>query len=508
MSPIPERTARPGANGAFVNVYRPRLNSGPRLRAWTRLLAGAAILAVAAGCRASSTPAPGAMVVPGDENGFLDTLEARTFRWFWDLSDSANGLTPDRWPTPSFRSISATGFALTSYPIGVERGYVSRAAAAGRARTTLEFLWTAPQGTAPAGVIGYKGFYYHFLNRDDGMRFRDVELSTVDTALLLMGALACRDYFDRPDPAEAAVRALADSIYARVDWTWAQVRPPAIGHGWSPEQGFLPYDWKGYSEAMLVYLLALGSPTHPVGPGAWDAWCSKYEWGTFHDRSYVGIGPLFCYQYTHVWVDFRGIQDAYMRGRGIDYFENSRRATLAQRAYAEENPGKWRGYGPDVWGLTACDGPTDSTIVVDGMSREFHTYWGRGASFLGGRDDGTIAPTAAGGSLAFTPEASVPALMTMAKLYGSDLFTPYGFVDSFNPTLNVAVPVRQGKVVPGKGWFDTDYLGIDQGPILAMAENHRTGFVWRLLRGDPDLVRGLRQAGFSGGWLDSVTVGR
>lgn len=439
-----------------------------------------------------------------DTQAFLDTLEARTFRFFLERTDPATGLCPDRWPTRSFMSSAATGFALTAWPIGVENGFVSRDEALRRVRTSLRFLLDAPQDTARSGVAGYRGFFYHFLEADTGHRFGTVELSTVDTALLIAGALFCQSYFDRDDPAEAEVRALADSLYGRVEWTWAQVRPPTIGHGWVPESGHLPYDWRGYNEAMILYILALASPTYPVDPGAWDAWVAGYRWGEFEGQDHLGFPPLFGHQYSHVWIDFRGIQDAYMRERGIDYFENSRRAVLAQVAYARRNPGGWRGYGDELWGLTACDGPLDTLLVLDGAERRFHTYWARGASFREIQDDGTIAPTAAGGSIPFAPDLAVRALEAMRRDYGEHIFSSYGFLDALNPTFTAPVRVQHGRVVPGVGWFDTDYLGIDQGPILAMLENHRSELVWKTMRKNPHLVRGLRRAGFSGGWLDSV----
>jgi len=444
---------------------------------------------------------------PREQDRFLDDLQARTFRWFWDVTNPRTGLTPDRWPTQSFSSVAAVGFALTAYPIGVERGYVSRADAAARTLATLRFLWRAPQGPEPAGVAGYRGFFYHFLDPETGHRWEQVELSTVDTALLLAGALFARQYFDRADAVEDSIRALADSLYRRVDWTWAQARPPLISMGWYPESGYHGWDWRGYNEAMIVYILALGSPTHPIEPEAWNAWTETYQWGSFHGQDFLQFGPLFGHQYSHVWIDFRGIQDAYMRGRGIDYFENSRRATLAQRAYAIANPEGWKGYGPDVWGLTASDGPADVTLTVNGRERTFHTYWPRGAAAGYLNDDGTIVPTAAGGSVPFAPEIAIPALQAMRDRYGEHLYGHYGFVDAFNPTFTFTdVPLRHGRVVPGVGWFDTDHLGIDQGPILAMIENYRSELVWRLMREAPEIVRGLRRAGFSGGWLDAAQV--
>ena len=475
------------------------------------LLGATALWALsAAGCGNKREPPPVAAPAPNHvftdpvTAAFLDTLEARTFRFFWERSDARTGLTPDRWPTPSFASVSATGFALTAYPIGVERGWVSRAAARDRVLNTLRFFWTAPQDTARAGTIGYKGFFYHFLHPDTGMRFETVELSTVDTALFLAGALFCQSYFDGAGPAEAEIRALTDSLYARADWQWAQTRPPAIGHGWDPERGPLGYDWRGYNEAMIVYLMALGSPSHPVGADAWAEWTSRYRWGVFEGQEHLGFAPLFGHQYSHVWIDFQGIQDAAMRAKGIDYFENSRRATLAQQAYAVRNPGGFTGYGANLWGLSACDGPMDQSLTIDGRERQFRTYAARGASFTEVEDDGTIAPTAAAGSIAFAPDLVVPALISMRDTYGEHLFSRYGFLDALNPTLRLPVAVHHGHIDPQLGWFDTDYLGIDQGPIVAMIENLRSGLVWRTMRRNPHLVRGLRAAGFAGGWLDAA----
>jgi len=447
----------------------------------------------------SPTPAPTALRI----EALIDTVSRRTFDFFWERSPAATGLTPDRWPTPSFSSIAAVGFALTAYPIGAEQGYISRAAAAERVLTTLRFLYQLPQGPAASGTAGYHGFFYHFLDPSSGLRFQTVELSTVDTALLLAGALFCQQFFDGSGGLEPAIRAYADSLYRRTDWAWAQPRPPLVTMGWYPESGFHQLDWRGMNEAMLVYLLALGSPTHPIAAGAWEAWTSTYTWGEYYGQAHVGFAPLFGHHYSHVWVDFRGIADAYMRGRGLDYFENSRRATYAQRGYAMANPEGWRGYGPDIWGLTASDGPADVTRVVNGQSRRFFSYAARGASYTEVRDDGTLAPTAAAGSIAYAPEIVGPALVAMRERYGEGLFGQYGFLDAFNPTWQWSeVPLLHGRLIPGLGWFDLDYLGIDQGPILAMIANHRSELVWKHMRKSPYLIQGLRRAGFRGGWLD------
>ncbi|CAN5715592.1 glucoamylase family protein [soil metagenome] len=453
----------------------------------------------------SPQPVPSTAPQPPTDEAFLDTLQQRTFNFFWETTNPRNGLAPDRYPTRSFASVAAVGFALTAYPVGAERGYVTREQARERVLTTLRFLWRAPQGEQPAGITGYRGFFYHFLDMENGHRFERVELSTIDTALLMGGVLFCQQYFDGAHAEEAEIRSLADSLYRRVQWSWVNPQAPLIGMGWHPETGFIPHSYRGYDEAMLLYVLALGSPTHPVGPESWQAFTSSHPWRDFYGQEHVNFAPLFGHQYSHVWIDFRGIQDEYMRGRGIDYFENSRRATLSQRAYAQDNPMRWRGYGGDIWGLTASDGPKDTVLVIDGQPRQFWSYRARGAAATQIEDDGTLVPTAAGGSIPFAPEITIPALKGMRERYGEHLWGEYGFLDAFNPTLDFELPsgvrLQHGHIVPGVGWFDTDYLGIDQGPILLMAENHRSELVWRYMQRSPYIVRGLCRAGFTGGWL-------
>jgi hypothetical protein len=483
-------------------------------RAWlvvVSLVAAGACRSAATSSRAAApavAPAPHYAATPS-ENAFLDTLSRRTFDFFWDTTNPRNGLAPDRWPTKSFSSVAAVGFALTAYPIGVERGWVTRDQARERVLTTLRFFWRAPQSADATRVTGYKGFYYHFLDMETGYRFENVELSTIDTALLLAGALTCRQYFGSDAPGDREIRALTDSIYGRVDWNWARDNATLVNMGWRPDtaanqnaRGFNISSWRGYDEGMILYILALGSPTHPIDAAAWNEWVKTYRWQNYYGQAFVQFAPLFGHQYSHVWVDFRGVQDAYMRGRGIDYFENSRRAVLSQRAYAIANPDDWRGYGEQAWGLSASDGPLDSTLTIDGKARTFHTYWARGAGADEHNDDGTLVPTAAGGSIAFAPEIVIPTLRSMRARYGEPLFGKYGFVDAFNPTLRTSgPPLHHGHIVDGLSWFDNDYLGIDQGPIVAMIENYRSGMIWNLLRKDPDIVRGMCRAGFTGGWL-------
>lgn len=440
-----------------------------------------------------------------DGDPVVNNLERRTFRYFWDTTDKQTGLAPDRYPSPSFASIAAVGFALTAYVVGAERGFVSRGSARTRTLKTLRFFEALPQGPEETGVAGYKGFYYHFLDMKTGQRFGTTELSTVDTALLMGGVLVAQTYFDRDTRAEKEIRDLAGKIYGRVEWTWAQNRPSAISHGWRPETGFLRFDWRGYNEAMLLYILALGSPTYPVEPDAWAEWTETYKnsWGKFYGQEFLAFGPLFGHQYSHVWIDFRGIQDDYMRTKGIDYFENSRRAAYAQRAYARENPMRWRGYDSEIWGVSASDGPSDVVQIFNGEERGFFSYAGRGTAASHLLDDGTIAPTAAVGSIAFAPEIVIPTIRAFRARFGENLYQKYGFLDAVNPSFTfVNSPLRHGKVIENVGWIGQDYLGIDQGPIVAMIENYRSGLIWNVMQRNPAIRRGLERAGFKGGWLD------
>ena len=458
-------------------------------------LAGAlASWAVTPVARATDTPPLTSANVPTAKapllDPFFDDLEKRTFAFFWDSANPRNGLIPDRYPGPSWSSIAGVGFALTAYPIGVERGYVTRAAARDRTLATLRFFAAATEN---------HGFFYHFIDMKDGGRRNRSEVSTVDTALLVAGILTSQSYFNGKDPREAQIRRLAEKIYRRVDWTWAEPSSPALVMGWTPESGFIHANWVGYDEAMLVYILALGSPTHAVNPEAWKAWTSTYDkhWGTQYGQTDLSFGPLFGHQYSHIWVDFRAIQDNYMRGRGLDYFENSRRATYVQQRYAIENPMHWQGYGENIWGLTACEGPGRTRQVYDGQERRFYGYAARGVGLDGSLDDGTIAPAAAIGSLPFAPEIVIPATLEMYRRYGDSIYSTYGFRDAFN----LSYQGGGSEAKKASGWYDQHYLAIDEGPIVAMIENYRSELVWRIMRRNDYIRRGLERAGFQGGWL-------
>lgn len=438
----------------------------------------------------------------------LERLSRDTFVYFWETTDKNTGLAPDRFPSKSPASIAAVGFALTSYPIGVEHGYITRKQAVDRTLATLRFFWNLPLGPGKKGAAGYQGFYYHFLKMKDGTRSQDweIELSTVDTALLMAGVLFSQSYFDGPDKKESEIRVLADKLYRRVNWQWAQNHTPLITHGWFPDKGFLEHDWAGYNEAMLVYILALGSPTYAIGENTWQAWTADYkdDWAIDNGIEYLTFAPMFGHQYSHVWIDFRDIQDDYMKEKHSNYFENSKKAAYAQRQYAITNPESWDGYGENLWGLTACDGPGKFNLEVNGKMRKFMGYSARGVgnySF----DDGTLAPTALIGSLPFAPEIILPAIQSTYKSFGKHLYTNYGFLDSYNPSFKFDLPSKIGKVIPNVGWIANDYIGIDQGAILAMVENHQSELIWKTMRKNPYIKRGLKRAGFTGGWLKNLS---
>ncbi len=420
-------------------------------------------------------------------------LKKRTFDFFWNAIDT-NYQTLDRFPTKTFSSIAATGFGLSSYIVGIENKYISRSEGAKRVYQTLKILWDLPQGQEPTNVSGYKGFFYHFLTLDKAHRFKQVELSSIDTGLLMAGILSCMSYFDNEnDPTEKEIRQLADNLYRRVDWQWMMKPNGVMSMGWHPEKGFIESQWSGYNEAMVLLIMAMGSPTYPIDARSWSKWCATYPVDTFYGFKNVQFDPLFGHQYSHVWIDFRGIQDSFMRVQNDDYFSNSQKATLSNRAYCIQNPMKWEGYHHDQWGLTACDGPINKTVSIGDKERQFFDYRARGAASIQIVDDGTIAPTAAGGSFPFTPKESEACLKYMWETHYPTLIGAYGFKDAFNLTY------KDSKYP--NGWFDIDYLGIDQGPILLMIENHETELIWNVMKKNPYIINGLKKAGFKGGWL-------
>ncbi len=420
----------------------------------------------------------------------LHRLQKNSFGYFLHETDSSTGLVRDSTHTGSPASIAAVGLALACYVVGAERGFMERSEAAARTLTTLRFFWNSPHGKEP-DATGHRGFYYHFLHMRSGRRAWNCELSTVDSAYLLAGALVAAAYFRGTDKEEREIRDIADRLYRRVEWPWATNRSHSFSHGWRPESGFIRYRWRGYSEALILYLLALGSPTHPLPRANYAAFTSAYRWRRLYGQEFLYAGPLFIHQLSHVWVDFRGIRDAFMRERNCDYFENSRRATYAHQVYGIRNPRKFKGYGEYCWGITASEGPGPAVLVLDGVKRRFFDYVAR--SIPRGPDDGTLAPWAVVASLPFAPEIVLPSIRYIDEM-GVGQASPYGFEATFNPTF----PSDSGKPC---GWVSPRNFGLNDGPIVLMIENFRSGLLWRLMRRCPYLVAGLRRAGFRGGWL-------
>jgi hypothetical protein len=424
------------------------------------------------------------------DDATLGNLQRATFQYFVKETNPANGMVPDNTRLGSHASIAAIGFALTAYTVGVERGYTTRAAAIERTLATLRFFRDSEQ-SEEADATGYKGFYYHFLYMDTGRRAWKSELSTVDSAFLLAGMLAAAAYFDGAASEEREIRAIAEELYARADWAWMLNDGESISMGWKPERGFLRYRWEGYTEALILYVLALGSPTHPIPAESYTAQASKYRWKRLYGQELLYAGPLFIHQLSHMWIDFRGIQDAFMREVGIDYFENTRRATFVQQQYAIRNSLGYEGYNQHCWGFTASDGPGPVKQTINQVQRRFFDYKSRGVPY--GPDDGTIAPWAAAASLPFAPEIVLPTLQYFSDTY-PEVISEFGFRCSFNPTF-------VGEPEGAKGWISKGYYGIDQGPVVMMIENHLTGFLWELMKTCPPIVEGLQKAGFTGCWL-------
>jgi hypothetical protein len=395
----------------------------------------------------------GLAVLSAEDDQFLNELEIANFSYFWEQSSPKTGMVKDRCHVGTndegiVASIAATGFGLTALCIGEQRGLVSSSDALERVFVALRFLWKK--------LPNHRGFFYHFANINNGERVWDSEVSSVDTAILLCGILTCREHFRHPEVVE-----LADLIFSRVDWTWLSEDTSLLPHGWTPEIGFLPSRWDYYSELMMMYLLGLGSLTHPLKDETWTAW--KRLTFEYDGLRYIGsFAPLFVHQYSQAWFDFRGRRDKF-----ADYFQNSVIATDVHRRFCLELGKQYPDYSDDLWGITASD------------SNRGYVIWGGPPAT--GPIDGTVVPSAAGGSLPFQPRDTLRVLKTIRSRYGA-AWSKYGFVNAFNPLAN---------------WYDSDVIGIDTGITMLMAENLRTGFVWNTFMKTAEAQRGMRRAGLN-----------
>jgi hypothetical protein len=425
------------------------------------------------------------------DEALLERYQRAAFDYFLLNRNPANGLHADTSRTGSPISIAVVGFALSSYPLAVERGWISRDEALEHCLAALRFFRDSDQSGSVEST-GYHGFYFHFLDRDAGTRVWRCELSMVDTALLIAGALATSQYFSANAPAEAELRSIVDALYRRIDWSWSQDGGRTIMQGWKPECGFLHYGWEGYNEAIVLYVLALGSPTHPIGAECYEAWTATYQWENLYGHDFLYGGPLFIHQFSHAWIDFRGIRDRFMREKDCDYFENSRRAVNVQRAYTCINPRGHAGYGPDCWGLSAGDGPSDEVQGMVAEPRHLYGYAARGVPY--GPDDGTLSTPAVLACLPFEPSLTMQAVLTMCRRY-PEMVHGHSFASGFNPDL---------VDTDGRAWVSAGLFGLDQGIIVLMIENYRSGRVWNLMRDCRWVVDGLQRAGFTGGWLDAA----
>jgi hypothetical protein len=424
-----------------------------------------------------------------DDATMLDKLQRAAFDYFPRSTNSQNGLVADRTRDGSPSSIAVVGLALSSYPVGVERGWIDRDEAVQHTLRVLRFFWHSDQTGSPEAT-GFRGFYFHFLDMKTGARAWQCELSIIDTALLIAGMLSSAAFFTRTTPLETELRELADTLYRRVDWRWAQADGAAVVHGWKPNHGFLSYGWEGYSEALVLYVLGLASPTYPLTAESFLAWTMTYQWENLYGQDFLYAGPLFIHQLSHAWIDFRGLQDRFMLEKGCDYFENSRRATLVQREYAMRNPLDFRGYGQDCWGLSASNGPSIPPLLVAGRQQTFYGYAARGAPY--GPDDGTIAGSAALASLVFAPDIVLPVVRALYARPSTELGETL-LAGGFNATADAS---------GSQDWISQGRFGIDQGLIVLAIENFRSGLLWNLSRKSPYFRSGLCRAGFKGGWLD------
>lgn len=393
------------------------------------------------------------------DEALLDLISRKAFDYFTAEKHPVSGLVSDRAPNfkrsagTAFASIAGTGFGLTALGVGVHRGWIDRESAASSVGRTLDFFLHQAQQE--------KGFFYHFMDPKTGKRSGKSELSPIDTALFLAGALFAAEYFEDPE-----IRSMAEEIYRRVQWPWMLNGGKTLSLAWTPEEGFNKRRWDHYDESMILYLLAIGSQSHPLPPSVWGEIARPA--GSYAGHRLIQMPPLFTHQYSHIWIDFRNKNDGH-----ADYFLNSVRATLANREFCIRQASKFSTYGPNSWGLTASDGPFG--------------YRAYGAPPGWAAHDGTLAPTACGASIVFTPKESMACLRHFYEKIGAPLWGTYGFSDAFNLD---------------RGWFAEDVLAIDQGALLLMIENYRSGLIWETMKKNRELSSAMEKAGFREGTFE------
>jgi hypothetical protein len=397
--------------------------------------------------------------VSADDDLLLEDLSKRSFMFFWEQADPSTGIVRDRSRTDGtpvegggrdVGSIAAVGFGLTGLCIAAERQWVARADAIERARTTLRFF--------AERIDQQHGWFYHFINLSTGKREWNSELSSIDTALLLAGVLTDGQCFTT-DP---EIPRLAEAIYRRVDFQWMLAGDRLLlSHGWRPESGFLSGRWDHYCELIILYLLGIGSPTHPIPPESWRAWRRPIM--TFESQSYIsGPDPLFVHQFSHAWVDFRGRRE--QEPPHNDWWQNSVTATRVHKAFCLRLSREFPGYTENVWGITASD------------SRKGYVAWGGPPRHQA--IDGSVVPCAAAGSLMLAPDIAVPVMRELRRRFGERIYGRYGFADAFHPT---------------DGWVNPDVIGIDLGITLLSAENLRSGRVWRWFMQNNEILSAMER---------------
>ena len=425
------------------------------------------------------------------DNSILDHLQRAAFDYFLLRANPENGLIPDTSREDAPASIAAVGFALSSYPAAVERGWITRNEAIKRTLATMRFFYNGPKD-ATFKTIGHRGFCYHFLDMKTGRRAWKCEISFIDTALLLAGMFVAATYFSKKTKVETEIRGLVDKFYCRIEWDWALNNCDTFALAWVPEKGFMTQRWGGYNEGLILYLFSLASPTHPLAARDYHVWASSYEWRRFCKTEFLYAGPLFIHHFSHAWIDFRGIRDDFMRRMDCDYFENSRRATIIHQQYAIENKHGFKGYGENCWGLSAGDGPSNQTIQINNKKYATLGYAARGAPY--GPDDGTLSLAGLLAALPFTPKCALKAIRHIHRHY-PDVIKNYHVPGGFNPSLTD----KNGAI-----WISDAYYGLDHGAIMLMIENYRSGLLWKIMRQNRYVRKGLTLAGFKGGWLDKT----